>query len=172
MKQLKITLFLLFLSAIISKAQNTNRVSLELSTNKICFGYQLSLDKILNYSEIYVGIGNQDINKKFDDILFGIKLGSRFLSFTKSNIYGNINTGIYFPNNKYYDAVTPYIGLEMGYEIFLGKRKKHSLFTEIGYLYGQKEYIQTYTDEIIYVSSIDVFNLHPINFLVGYGFNF
>ena len=172
MKHLGIIVALLFLSVITGKAQNNNRISAEFSGNNICLAYQLNFEKTPVYSGVYVGLGNQDINSKFDDVLFGIKPGMQFISFAKSNIFGHLNAGIYFPNNKYYDAITPFVGINIGYEKFLGKQKMHSLFIETGYIYGQKEYTQIYENDILYVSSIDKFILFPVIFSLAYGFNF
>ena len=172
MKQLGLTFALLFIFVIIVKAQNCNRVSLKISFNKIDLGYKYNFGEIPVWSEAFIGLGNQDINAGFDDFLFGIKIGTPLIAFTSSNIYIDLYTGIYFPNNKYYDAVTPFIGIDMGYEMILGKRKIHSLFAEIGYIYGQREYKQTYDNEILFASTTARFKLSPISFSIAYGFNF
>ena len=172
MKRLSLMLALLFLFVIIGKAQNNNRISLKISSNKIDLAYKYSFSEIPVWSETFIGLGNQDINAGFDDFLFGVKIGTPLFTFTSSNVYGDIYTGIYFTNNIHYEVAIPFIGVDIGYEVFLGKRKKHSLFAETGYLYGQREYKQTYNNEMNFASTTDRFKLSAINFSVAYGFNF
>ncbi|NOY60508.1 MAG: hypothetical protein GXO75_16480 [Calditrichaeota bacterium] len=172
MKHITSVIIFLFLGVATSNAQNSSKVSFEISFNKMCLGYQFNFDKAPIWSKAYIGLGNQDINKEFNDVLSGIKIGTPFFSFTNSKVYGDFNTGIYIPNNKYYNATTLFIGIDIGYEMFFGTQKRHSLFTEIGYLYGQREYIQALDNETLFISTKDVFKLYPINFSLGYGFGF
>lgn len=145
---------------------------MDLSFNKICFGYQLGINNSLFFLETYFGLSNQDINEEFDDILFGIGIGLPFYAFGNSNIYGEINTGLYIPNNVYYNTVIPFAGVDIGYEISLGKAGRHLISAEVGYIFGKREYLQTFSNNQISVSSIDTFELFPICFEIGYGFSF
>ncbi len=74
--------------------------------NKIVFDYRKDIVNGKIFIDLYGGISNQDLENKFNDFLFGIKTGIKFLEFKKSNLYGNIGTGIYFPNSNFHNATT------------------------------------------------------------------
>ena len=82
------------------------------------------------------------------------------------------SVGVYFPNNDYYAAVSPVYGIMGGYTRFIGKAQRHSLLINLGYQYGQKNYIQEYQASDIFIATTGNFKLSPIHFSIGYGFNF
>jgi len=165
-------IFFIFLLHHTSYAQNKNRTSVSLSFNKVEAAYRYRFSEKQIWVSSYLGVSNQDINSNFDDFLLGIKIGLPILELQKAFFYGQLNSGLYFPNNNYYNITTSFIGLDLGYEIQLGKTKKHSIFAEIGYLYGKREYKQKYDDRYISISSTETFILLPLIFNTGYGFNF
>ena len=173
MKNLIMGIALLLLTNIYCTAQNRNNmISLKLSTNQLVIGYQRSFEKVPVWGEVFLGVSNQDINSSFDDGMMGIKAGIPLLKFSTSNIYGYINTGIYFTNNDYYNATCPFAGIGTGYKAEFGKKKRHAFIAEIGYVYGKKSYSQSYSDEILSASTTDVFKLSPLTISIGYGYKF
>jgi len=120
----------------------------------------------------FIGISNQDVNSNYDDFFTGLKIGLPIFKFEKSFIYSNIFTGIYFPNNDFYKQLTPFAGIDAGYEYTFGKNQQHSVFLEAGYNYGKSTYIKTYENENFSVSSENEFMLSPIRFSFGYGYYF
>ncbi len=172
MKNTLLTLFVILLIIANLNAQSKSRASIGFSFNKIEVVYRYTFSQKHIWVNPFVGISNQDINTNFDDLMVGVKLGLPLSKFKKSQLYTQINLGIYFPNNNYYKATTPFVGFDLGYELMLGKTKKHSAFAEIGYLYGKKGYTQEYHDANISVKSTDEFSLKPITFNLGYGFSF
>ncbi len=153
-------------------AQNKNRVSVGLSYNKIEIAYRHSFAEKQIWVSPSFGVGNQDANSNFDDIITEVKIGIPIFTFQKSSIYAQLNSGLYFANNNYYKTVAPFVGLNCGYEILFGNKKMHSVFTEIGYLYGKSEYKQKYYNDYISVSSTEIFILPPLSLKIGYGLNF
>jgi len=173
MKKIIMGLALLFLTNVFCTAQNKNNmIALHFSTNKLVVGYQRSFEKVPVWGEVFLGMSNQDINSSFDDGLMGLKAGIPLLKFSKSNIYGYVSTGIYFPNNDYYNATCPFAGIGVGYKIELGKYRHHAFIVEIGYIYGKKDYSQTHSGDILNASTTDAFKLSPLTISIGYGFKF
>jgi len=165
-------LFSIFLFIPCGKAQQHSQVSLAASYNQFSLAYKYNLTTIPVWGELYTGIGNQDISSKFDDILAGLRLGIPIITFSKSDIYAVIKTGVYIPQNDYYKAPTLFIGACTGYEKFIGQNRIHVLFAEIGYVYGQKEYTQHYNSKILSISTIGKFELSPVTIEIGYGYRF
>lgn len=156
----------------ISLARNNNTVSLGMSFNKMSLGYRYDFEKMPFWAGAFLGLGNEDVNAGFNDFLFGIKIGQPILSFSKSGIYGALSSGIYVPNNKYYAAITPFFGVDLGYEFCFGENGNHILFSETGYRYGHRDYEQSFENEIISINSVDTFELMPFNIILGYGYRF
>jgi len=154
------------------KAQNNNQLSLQLSLNQIELGYQHKLFAENIWGEAFAGIGNQDINSRFDDFLVGIRLGFDAFSYKRNSIGIDASFEIYIPNNHYYTAVTPVIGAGIRYSLAFGKLNQHSLLINAGYQYGKQDYKQEYTSELINTSTISDFKIAPLYFSLGYGFNF
>ena len=167
-----LVIFLVLTFTLKCKAQEADQISFEISYNQINLTYKNYVSSFPLWIEPYLGIANQDVNRELDDFTFGVKLGKSIFTFEKSDIYLGINTGLYFPNNCCYDVTTPFAGVFCGYEFLLGKTKKHVLFTEIGYRYGQREYSQTYENSQVFISTTDKFELTPLSFSIGYGFRF
>jgi len=173
MKKIITGVALLLLTTVFRTAQNRNNlISLNLSTNKLVVGYQRSFEKVPVWGEVFIGVSNQDINSSFDDGILGLKAGIPLFQFSKSNIYGYVNTGIYFTNNDHYNATCPFAGVGTGYKAEFGKNRRHAFIAEIGYVYGRKSYTQTYISDILSASTTDVFKLSPLTISIGYGFKF
>jgi hypothetical protein len=172
---MKIIAFLTALLAIISlgvKAQNQNQVSVRLSFNQLELGYQRTFFQQRIWGETYVGLGNQDINKKFDDFITGLRIGTPIFKNEKNALNLAAGLGFYFSNNDMYSVVTPvYCGF-IAYNRFLGKSEKHSLLINLGYQYGENDYKQEYNSAVIYTATTGSFNVSPVYFSVGYGFHF
>lgn len=154
------------------KAQNNNQLSLQLSLNQVELGYQYKAFSENLWGEIIVGLGNQDINHRFDDVITGLRIGFNFFSNNKSLLGLQTRFGTYIPNNDYYTAVTPVIEAGIRYTLFIGKLNQHSLFINTGYQYGKRDYKQKYSSEIINVTTVGKFEIAPLYFSLGYGFNF
>jgi len=153
-------------------AQTYNQSSINVSMNQLTVSYHRNFSETPVWAGCYFGFGNQDINADFDDILTGIQLGRRMLRFKKSNISLVLNTGIYYPENDYYTATTLCYGLNLTYEKCFGKSGKHSLLMDAGYQYGRKSYKQHYENDLISVSTTGLFEVSPLVFSIGYGYNF
>lgn len=170
MKKIFSITFFIFLLFQFAKSQNNKMISIQLSYNKIELGFE---HKILNeklFAELYAGIANQDINSSFDDIISRIGIGYAAFSNTKNQISFYIGMGIYFTNNNYYSIVVPLVNAGTRYTRFFGKTRKHGLFINAGYCYGQRDYKQQYSSDIFDVSTIGTFKLTPVYFSIGYGF--
>ncbi len=163
------------LFAIISfgvKAQNLNQVSARLSFNQLELGYQRTFFQKKIWGEPYIGLSNQDINAKYDDVVAGIRIGSPILASEKNIVSIAAGVGLYFPKNQYYNAITPvYSGL-IAYNRYFGKSKTHSLLVNIGYQYGKRDYTQKNSNTDFYTATIGSFKVSPVYFSVGYGFHF
>jgi hypothetical protein len=172
MKHIHIIIATLLFTFASGKAQYNQHLSFAASYNQFKLGYTYKIAPIPLSIGVYAGVGNQDINNTFDDFLCGLQLSIPVVTFEKSDFYTGINTGMYFPNNQYYNANTFCVGANLGYEYFLGINKRHALFAEVGYVYGSKAYTQHYRNDVLEVSSTDVFKLSPIAISLGYQFKF
>ena len=172
MKKSILSIAFILLLAYGVKAQNNNQLSLQLSLNQIELGYQHKLFSENFWGEAFAGIGNQDINSRFDDVLTGLRMGFNVFSNNRSLLGLQTSLGIYIPNNDYYTAVTPVIGVGVRYKRFIGKSNQHSLLVNAGYQYGKRDYKQEYSSEIINITTIGKFEIAPLYFSLGYGFNF
>jgi hypothetical protein len=167
--------FLTALFAIISfgvKSQNSNQVSARLSFNQLELGYQRTFFQQKIWGETYVGLGNEDINKKFDDFVTGLRIGTPIFKTEKNAIHLVAGIGLYFSNNDIYSVVTPVYSGFIAYNRFLGKSEKQSLLINLGYQYGNNNYKQEYNSSSIYTATTGSFTVSPIYFSVGYGFHF
>jgi len=170
-KVLFIAMYLLLVS-IGSNAQEKRQLSLQFSINQIELGYQRELFVQNVWGEAFAGIANQDINKQFDDFLAGIKLGYNFFS-NKHNQLGLYTIfSIYIPNNDYYNAVTPVVGVGVRYTRFIGKSGKHGFSISPNFQYGRRDYKQTYLSEKVNVSTVGTFKITPFNISIGYNYSF
>ena len=172
MKKISIVLALFSLLSLGAEAQNLNQVSLRLSPTQFELSFQRKLKQQKVWSEAFIGLGNQDINSKYDDFLAGIRIGIPLFSSAKNAIHLAASAGIYFPNNEYYSAASPVYGLIGGYTRYMGKAQRHSLLIHLGYQYGERNYIQEYQSADISTAITGTFKLSPIHFSIGYGFNF
>lgn len=154
------------------KAQPTNHLSLQLAVSQFEVGYQHQLFSEKTWAEAYVGLGNQDINNRFDDFLGGLRIGYHALSTLKNQLSFHTDLGIYSPNNDYYKATTPVIGAGLRYLRFIGQSGQHSVFVTTEYQYGTRDYKEHHSSETVEVSSIGTFEVAPVCFSVGYGYNF
>jgi hypothetical protein len=170
MKRLSIRLLLVLLSVYGGvKAQNKNQLSLQLSFNQFELAYQHSLFIEKMWGEVFAGVGNQDINSRFDDFLTGVRIGYNVFSNEKNLLAFNTKFGVYIPHNDYYTATTPLIGVGIRYTRFIGQAKKQSVFVSTGYQYGRRDYKQEYSSELIHVATVGTFNVAPVYFSLGYG---
>ncbi|OIP82985.1 MAG: hypothetical protein AUK44_06410 [Porphyromonadaceae bacterium CG2_30_38_12] len=167
--------FAIALLALISfgvKSQNTNLVSARLSFNQFELGYQRTLFHQKIWGETYIGLGNQDINTKYDDVVAGIRIGIPILANEKNIVSIVANVGLYFPNNQYYNTITPVYSCLFAYNRYFGKSKTHSLLVNLGYQYGNRDYAQKNSNTDFYTTTIGSFKVSPVYFSVGYGFHF
>lgn len=172
MKRISVLLAFFSLISLGVKSQNLNQVSLRLSPNQFELNYQRKFHQERIWSEAFIGLGNQDINSKYDDCLAGIRIGTPLFSNDKNVIHMAASVGVYFPNNDYYAAVSPVYGIMGGCTRLIGKAQRHSLLINLGYQYGQRNYIQEYQASDIFIATTGNFKLSPIHFSIGYGFNF
>jgi len=172
MKQFSAIFILACASVLFTQAAQKNRCSLQLSYNQLDFAYKHSFSKVPVWAEGYFGLGNQDIDKPFNDYRAGIKVGHQMATFKSSVLNISLNLGIYIPVNEYYKASTPVGGINLEYEKFLGKSHKHSILFDAGYQYGKRSYSQKFQNEEVFVATTDVFRVSPLCLSVGYGFNF
>ncbi len=155
-----------------TKAQFKNTISMQLSVKQIELNCERKIFNNKWGAELTLGIGNQDINNKFDDLTS--RLGIVFFAFANSKNQISINTGvgIYHPTNDYYTIIVPLTFIGARYTRFLGKKDKHEIFVNTAYLYGKRNYIQTYSSELFDISTIGTFKVSPWYIAVGYGFRF
>ena len=154
------------------KSQNLNQVSVRLSYNQFELGYQRTFIQQKLWGEAFIGLGNQDINNKYDDYVTGVRIGTPVFSNNKNVIHIAASVGVYVPNNTCYSTVTPYYGGIIGYSRFIGKTQKHSLLINLGYQYGKGYYKQEYSSNDISIATTGSFKVSPIHFSAGYGFLF
>lgn len=172
MKKIAILIAVITLISSGVKSQNTNQVSARMSFNQLEVGYQRTLIQQKIWGEAYIGLSNQDINRKFDDLVTGIRIGAPVFANDKNSINIAAGIGIYFPNNNYYSATTPLFSGYIAYNRFIGESQKHSLLVNLGYQYGKKDYKQEYNSTDIYLATTGSFKASPVYFSVGYGFHF
>ncbi|WP_372652864.1 hypothetical protein [Draconibacterium sp.] len=172
MKRLIIYVAVIILFSCNVSAQQSNRIILQVAANQIELGYQHKLFNQKMWGQTYVGLGNQDVNSSFNDLLAGIKIGFDAWSNSKNTIWVNSNIGIYIPNNDYYTAVTPVIGVGIGYSRYIGKSGKHALLLNAGYQYGERDYRQKFSSRMADIETVGNFSVAPLYFSLGYGFNF
>lgn len=172
MKKIAFATALIALISFGAKSQNPNQVSVRLSTNQFELGYQRTFIQRKIWGETYIGIGNQDINKKFDDIVTGLRIGTPVFATKKNAINIAAGIGLYFSNNEIYTIVTPVYSGFIAYNRFIGRTEKHSLLINLGYQYGKKDFKQEYSSSDIYTATTERFKVSPVCFSVGYGFHF
>jgi len=170
-KSLFVLVFLLSLAGGV-KAQNNNQLSLQFSFNQVELAYQHKLLSPKVWVEAFVGKGNQDINNSLDDFLGGVRIGYDAFSNKKNTLGISTSFGIYVPHNDYYTATTPVIGAGIRYTRFIGKSGKHCLFVNAGFQYGERNYKQQYSSEIVNLATIGTFKIAPLYSSIGYGFRF
>ncbi|NJK93824.1 MAG: hypothetical protein HC905_01830 [Bacteroidales bacterium] len=149
-----------------------NGVSFKLSLHQAEIGYKYIFKKVPLEGEFYLGAGNQDIDGRFNDFVSGIRIIKPVFRYKRNLISMMFNTGVYIPNNDYYNAVTPVFGLIAGYNRTFDKAGKHSLLINAGYFLGQRYYLQEYKDNFGSYATRDIFKIVPVNIAIGYGLNF
>jgi len=172
MKKILFTTALFTIIAFGVQSQNPNQVAVRLSFNQFEMGYQRQFIRQKIWAETYIGVGNQDINAKYDDFVTGLRIGRYILANEKNALSIAAGIGLYFPNNHYYKATTPVYSGFIAYNLFLGKSKKHSLLANLGYQYGKKDYTQEYSNNGFYAATTGSFKVSPVYFSLGYGFHF
>lgn len=153
-----------------ANAQNGEMYSLQLSLNQVELGYQHHILSEKGWVGLYAGIGNQDINPRFDDFLSGLKMGYNVVSRQKSQVDYIVGLGVYLPGNDYYKATTLVFDTGVRYSCFFGEKKRHCLLLSAGYRYGKRDYKQTYSSDILTVSRVGTFRVSPGYLSIGYGF--
>ena len=164
--------YILLLIPVSGVAQFNNQVSLNASVNQFELCYSYEYKKLPVVSDLYIGLGNQDIDAGYNDFILGARFGLFLVKSEKNEVDVKINAGGYIPNNDYYKAPTPVYGFILGYNRNLGKSNKHALKLNVGYLYGKRNYLQKYENELVFVATGSQFKVSPFYFTVGYGFNF
>ena len=153
------------------KGQESNQISLNLSLSQIelCFHYITPVQNMK--AETYIGIGNQDINRQFDDFLTGLRLQYKLYTYKRNTLSVYSSVGIYASNNDYYKPLTPVFGFGNKYISYIGKSEKFFLTFNLGMQYGRSKFRQGYASEIIKTSTISEFRLNPLSFSFGLGLN-
>lgn len=173
MKKLFLSIFLTACFVLNSFSGNYKScVSGSFSYNKIEFSYNYKLPFYSFWSEVYCGLGNQDINSSFDDFLAGLRVGCPVFSVGRSNFDVYLNIGGYFPHNNYYDADSFVSGAGARYSLFLGSNRRNCLFVDAGYQYGKRSYKQEYVTPDVYIAATGTFRVPPVFFSIGYGYRF
>lgn len=154
------------------KAQSERHLGVELSYNHA----ELSIRQIVSSTRIwvnpYVGLANSDIDKNFNDVIFGLKVGYPLAKLGKSTFNIDAVVGGYIPNNKLYNAATLVWGLGIDYSLKISKNEKHLLIANLGFQHGERDYRQTFRNDLIYIETIDKFKVPTLIFSVGYAFKF
>lgn len=163
-------LFMLLAVYALGFTQTRDRAAFYFSINQICFGYYKEFDQLPVDAEVYIGVANQDINGAFDDLQGGLKAWLLLRDWQASSIRSGLDVGLYLPNNDYYKAATGYLGINLEYEKYFGKNKRHSMLLDVGYRFGKRSYQQSFHNEIIKVNTVDEFKVSPMVFSIGYGF--
>jgi hypothetical protein len=172
MKSLFLILIVTTLWVNTALTQSHKQIACNIAFNQIDISYQQTIGLLPLWSEIYTGIGNADIDNKFNDFTAGLRIGTPIWHNDKNNVGIAAHLGMYIPNNDYYKATTPVYGIVAKYNHYFGTTKKHSLLVNAGYLYGKRSYKQEYSDPKIYTATTDEFRLMPLYLSLGYGFNF
>jgi hypothetical protein len=172
MKKVRSFFLLMLLLSYSTNGQTKQVISLQLSYNQIELGFEHDLLNERLTAGLYAGIGNEDINHHFDDFLCKLGFGYVVYSNFKNQVSIQSGFGLYFSNNDYYSITVPIVNIGTRYTRFIGKERKQSLFVDAGYRYGKREYKQVYSSEIAVVSTIGIFKISPLYFLIGYGFKF
>lgn len=172
MKKICASILLLFMLSFNTEAHKNKMATLQVSWNQVELGFQhhILYDKL--WAEIYTGIGNQDINSRFDDFTMGLRIGFNVFSHPKNQIAVNAKFALYIPNNKYYSATIPIVGTCIRYSRIIGENNNHYLFLCTGYQHGKSTYKQQYSSNIVNISSIETFKIQPLYVSIGYGFKF
>lgn len=155
-----------------SQAQVKNKVAAHLSYNRVELSYGRELEILPVGIEGFIGLGNQDVNTAFDDFLGGIRIAVPILSFEKSQIQVLPEVGFYISNNDCYSAQTCVLGIHANYCRYLGKKQKHFVQIDAGYVYGKRSYRQTYENDRVYLATTGTFSVKPLYVALGYGFRF
>lgn len=153
-------------------ANKGKMMSVQVSVNEIVLGFQHNVLYEKLWVEVNTGLGNQDINSNFNDLVSGFGIGYNVFSNQKNQIAFNTGIGMYIPNNHYYKVTVPIVNAGLRYTCFIGKKDKHCFLASVGYRYGKREYHQEFKSEIINVSTIGTFKVSPVCFSVGYGYRF
>lgn len=161
------TLLLAF-TTITTFAQQGDDVGISLSHNELTATYSTAIPYKHFRIEGFVGVGNQDVNVKFDDLIGGIKIGFPLLQQHRWLLYNSAGAGFYIPNNPIYHASTIFGQLELGCSFSTGQSGRHKLFIEAGYRYGTQSYRQQYSNPDIKVAVTDTFRLSPLTYSIGY----
>lgn len=172
MKKLFVIILLTHFLSQNTKAQDKKMVSMRVAINQIELGFQHDILSDKLWADVYTGIGNQDINSRFNDFIIGFGIGFDAFSNKKNQIAINTGIGLYIPNNNYYSITVPILNAGVRYSRFFGKEAKHCLLVSSEYRYGKRDYRQEYSSDIINVSSIGTFKISPLYFSIGYGFKF
>lgn len=164
--------FVLFGSNYLSSGQLLNQASVKLSFNQLELNFQRKMDSFPYWGEVYVGVGNMDINRAMDDVLAGIRVGTVLFEIQKSVFTAALVLGMYLPRNDYYKVTTPVYGLNVGYAWYFLNTPKHAFLFHAGYQYGKRSYKQEYQSDRLYIANVDDFKVFPVYVSVGYGFKF
>ena len=170
----KYTIVLLFcLLATGTKATDySNAIYGFVSFNQFGVGYGKSLSDIPLTAGIQVGLSNQDIDNGFNDLFGELSMQYSFIQLKRSQFYGKITGGFYFPGNEYYSLSIFTFGIQGGYSLSLGSAQKSYIFLEGGWLYGNKDYRLEYENEMIRAATVQNLQLKPLRLEMGYGFRF
>jgi len=160
--------FILFLTTS-SYSQGKAVISAKVSPNEIGMQYERYLLADELWTGIYTGIGNQDINSRFDDFILGVNGGYKIMSGKSAGIALTAGFGLYSPRNGYYNANTLFGEGGVSYSYYPGKSRRHSLIVNLGYRYGRRTITQTSSNELFNVSSTDYFRISPLHISVGWG---
>lgn len=153
-------------------AQSSNRAAVNLSYNQVTLSYRKDLvENLLRYG-LYLGVGNQDIDTRFNDYLVGVSLYIPVFEKNRFSLSTAVDFGFYIPQNQSYSAPTPVLSFFLEGERRFGNNLKHSLLLDLGYRYGKKSYMQEFENSFIHASTRDVFKVSPIILTLGYGFRF
>ncbi len=172
MKRLLLSAAIILVLAYGVKAQKINQLLVQFSFNQVELGYQHKLLSEKTWGEAFAGTGNQDINRRFDDLVAGLRMGHNAISNEKNLLGLYTSFGTYIPNNDYYTAATPVIGAGIRYTRLIGKSGRHALIANTGGQYGKRDYRQEYSSEIIGVTTVGTFKIAPFSFSLGYGYKF
>ncbi len=83
MKKLVLS-FVLCIAYYFNMAQLINQASVKLSFNQLEVDFQRKINATPFWGEVYLGLGNMDINRSLDDFLAGIRIGTVFFEKQKN----------------------------------------------------------------------------------------